>query len=260
MFYSLRLPNFELDSTTTSDFIETQQASILEEPWISSEVPPAEVDGKNQNKWMRFWSMVKLVAREIKSRPEIMLCYWTYIFVRFFSLLNTSFYISWVSSFFEHSSEGQKEAISTANEILFWSNLALCPLIIIWGAIADKIRSIFIYPMFIVCLGGSWLLIMYSDRPYSAQGFIGQSLLIGSTLLLTIQNQGLMYKLWGNKVRGPMIAIGIFFGSIGFTIAGKLLGYLSTISPSAPFFFGAWFSGGFLVITTILTLFKYFKS
>jgi len=204
--------------------------------------------------------MIKIYKSEIWDRPEILICYSTLFFIRFYSSLSTSFYITWVSSFYEHSSDGQKQAIASANEILFWSNLSICPLLIIAGVAGDKVKSIYMYPIFIWLLAIGWFMIYFADHPYSALGFIGQITLIWATSLQTLQNLSLLLKLCGTKIKGPIIGIGVFWGSIGFSIAGKLLGYLSSIDTANPFLFWGWLGWTYLVFTTALTLMGLFKS
>lgn len=204
--------------------------------------------------------MIILICLEIKERPEIWVWYLTLIFARFFTLLSTSFYTSWVSSFYEDEPDGRKKAIATANNILFWGNVAMIPLSVVVGLLGDRVKSKILFPLFGSFLGLAWALIYLSSHPYSPLAFIGQIIHVWSTNLLNLANMSLMFKVCGNKIRGIIIGIGIFFGSIAITSSGKIYGALFVLDPYNPFLFGLSFNGLYLVILAVLITLRVFKS
>ena len=190
----------------------------------------------------RIILMIKILIREIRDRPEILICYFTYFYIRAFNNLSTSFYSAWVGSFYEHTKEGHKDSISTANDILFWSNIVSIPLNIAFGYLSDKVRFRMIYPITTIFIGIGWGLIMIANEPYDLAGFSGEIILLWSTSIHSLMNISLLLKLVGTKIKGPIIAIGIFWGSIGFTASGKFIGFLISQNSTWPFLFGLWYN------------------
>ena len=193
------------------------------------------------SKRRRIILMIKLLWSEIRDKPEILVWYWTYFFIRAFNNLSTSFYTAWVGSFFNQTKEGHRDSISTANNILFWSNIVSIPLNVWFGYLSDRIKFKMIFPITTIWIGVGWGLILLAKEPYDVAGFAGEILLLCSGSIHSLMNVSLNLKLVGTKIRGPIIAVGVFWGSIGFTTSGKLLGFLISHNSNWPFIFGLWY-------------------
>ena len=208
----------------------------------------------------RFGEMLRTIWSEIKERPEILIWYWTYFFIREFTTLAVSFYVSWVGSFYTHSKDGQKEAVSTANDILFWANIASVPINLFSGFLADKVSYRIIFPTSTIVMGLGCGLIWIATHPYDATGIIGEILIFWGVTVHSLINSTFLLKRIGNKYRGPILLIGIFWGSVGYSFSGKLFGFLISKGSNVPYLFGMCYLSFYLLTIILLIVFGVFKS
>ena len=67
--------------------------------------------------------------------------------------------------------------METANEVLFWANIATIPFNLASGYISDKISYRIIYPVSSIVMGIGWGLFLIANNPYDIAGITGEILL-----------------------------------------------------------------------------------